>query len=1095
MAGLFDDVLESTNKLQPTGLFDDVLAPREGRGTALARGLAQGVTANWLDELTGLRAAGGAMGPLVGAGLLGYEKLTGKGGGATKAYEEARDVERAKAKESEKQFPGTTLTGQIVGGLGVPVGGMGGAATLGARMLRGAGVGAGFGAAAGAGAGEGATDTATKGLLGGVIGAPIGAIAPPLVEGLIRGGQAISAPLVNAVRGAINPEAEAARRVAGAIGTDIRNDPNAAARVTPAEFQAASHKGGPATLMDLGGETTRGLARSAANTSPEGRFALNQAIDNRFEGQGGRVTDWLEGTFHYPNAEAQQRAIDATARSVNRPAYARAYDAGDKPIWSPELERLSASPTVLGAMRGAERKWKDWQVIDGFGAMNPPARVENGGILSFGGGGLKTFPNIQYWDYTARDLAGRAQTARAAGNMSEAARYGGLEKAIKTELDQIVPEFGEARLGAKGFFGAENALEAGENFVGAGARFGNREARTALSKMLPPERQLFQDGYVSRLVERIRAAPDRRNVINQMAQSPAAREELHIALGPQRANEIEAGLRIEGIMDLARGAVQGNSTTARQLAELGLAGGAGSMGGLGIYHQDPTQMTIGAVAGALMAGRRFVDTRVATRVAQLLTSQDRQQLIRGIRIVTNNGRMMDNLRLTDQHIAAAGGQQAPNAGIARANAAEPDQLIPPPRNPAAPPEALANAIKSGVQHNVDWAKFPGQVMQGIQPETPGMWSEGDEYRAQDLLKRRYDWGPQTAFSDVFWPRAGGAGQLTSGAGSRIPPDGGRFKQFQQQMADLKMADLKNKPASTDVEQQVRRAFFDLAGNPPQDAVRLNALRAKLSNIPKDEIDKALLRMKESREANLMNLDNPRDIAAVGDSKLSQGRNDYHTVWIDPISVAGSRIPPRIGASQAPAISGKGTPEITSATPMSAPNPLDTRGPWGQSPPPVTRGAGSTGEKASKTDEALAAIQDALRAHGETSSGVPLVGPAGPKKTTEEVLAAIQDALNIAEVKPSAAGSKMMQPSGGADIPGLAKQLKQALFSDNRQEFPALIQSLKDSLSVSDAKALAQAFSGNRATSKIDAINKISERWESLEKGRLRALSIGDRTAG
>ncbi len=53
-------------------------------------------------------------------------------------------------------------------------------------------------------------------------------------------------------------------------------------------------------------------------------------------------------------------------------------------------------------------------------------------------------------------------------------------------------------------------------------------------------------------------------------------EQIQIALGPQRATELESMLRVENVMNMARGAVQGNSTTARQLFEMGLAGGAGS---------------------------------------------------------------------------------------------------------------------------------------------------------------------------------------------------------------------------------------------------------------------------------------------------------------------------------------------------------------------------------------------------------------------------------------------------------------------------------------------------------------------------------------
>jgi hypothetical protein len=94
-----------------------------------------------------------------------------------------------------------------------------------------------------------------------------------------------------------------------------------------------------------------------------------------------------------------------------------------------------------------------------------------------------------------------------------------------------------------------------------------------------------------------------------------------------------------------------------------------------------------------------------------------------------------------------------------------------------------------------------------------------------------------------------------------------------------------RPASTvsrqtDVEQRIRRAFFEIAGTPPQDSVRLSALRAKLQDIPRQQLDNILLAMKTAREINLMNLDNPRDIKTEESSALHDGNQRYHVLWIE-----------------------------------------------------------------------------------------------------------------------------------------------------------------------------------------------------------------------
>jgi hypothetical protein len=95
--------------------------------------------------------------------------------------------------------------------------------------------------------------------------------------------------------------------------------------------------------------------------------------------------------------------------------------------------------------------------------------------------------------------------------------------------------------------------------------------------------------------------------------------------------------------------------------------------------------------------------------------------------------------------------------------------------------------------------------------------------------------------------------------------------------------LKSRPNESqpiDIQQRIQRAFFEIAGDPPQDSVRLSALRAKLRDISRRQLDEALLAMKRARKANLMNLDNPRDISAEEPSALHDGNRQYHVLWIE-----------------------------------------------------------------------------------------------------------------------------------------------------------------------------------------------------------------------
>jgi hypothetical protein len=147
-----------------------------------------------------------------------------------------------------------------------------------------------------------------------------------------------------------------------------------------------------------------------------------------------------------------------------------------------------------------------------------------------------------------------------------------------------------------------------------------------------------------------------------------------VALGPQRAEELEAGLRVEGIMDLARNAVQGNSTTARQLAELGLAGGAYGFSGGGINpFTDPGAVVNAAIVYGAARGRNAINERLSRRVAEMLVSNDPRILLQGIRTVARNQTLFNSLRSADRGLARIGGDQAPvtpalqAAGISRAD--------------------------------------------------------------------------------------------------------------------------------------------------------------------------------------------------------------------------------------------------------------------------------------------------------------------------------------------------------------------------------------------------------------------------------------------
>jgi hypothetical protein len=670
--------------------IDTAPAPTVSTGSALRRGLADTATFGFSDELKALSEASGipadttagkilgGFAALPGAARLGYEKFTGQPGEATEAYDRALAQARADQRAAEEQHPTAYTLGQVGGGVLTPGLGAAKGATMGARMLNTAKAGALTGALYGVGSGETPTERATGGTTGALLGGTIGAVASPVVDvagfgvnKALLGGKKI----YDWLRAEFNPayvEGAAERRVGQAIAQDQAARP---ATLADLEATAAGHAAGiPRIAADEGGETTMGLARSAANQSPEAREALTEAARDRFAGQSQRGVQFIRNLTGGADATTTQEGLEAAARAANKPAYAKAYAEGAGGVWSPELERLAGSDAVSSAMQSAARKAKDEPIVSGYGAMNPRIAFTPDGRMQFNRGpnGVPTYPDLQYWDLVRRELSDAAQNA--GRGTSEARRLGSFATALNTELDRLVPSYQAARQGAAAAFGAQDALEAGQKFVTA--RGENADFARAISRMSAPERQLFARGYASELADRTLELRDNQNVtIQQYFNSQAGRARSIMALGNDKAAQLEAWVRAESNADRLRVAL-GNSTTARQLAEMGLAGvgagilGEGFIGGdLDKGHYITAALALGAAYGHHRMGG--VDKSIATQIGKMLASDDPAVLQRGVAAVAKSQRLMGALRsagdainsvLSRSGLAAAATEQAMQPG-------------------------------------------------------------------------------------------------------------------------------------------------------------------------------------------------------------------------------------------------------------------------------------------------------------------------------------------------------------------------------------------------------------------------------------------------
>jgi hypothetical protein len=588
---------------------------------------------------------------VTGLSRLGYEHLMPALGFpvpqyGTEAYERGRQRSVERQEAAEAQWPKTYLGGELGGALAGPKYGMlkGGSpwARVGWSALGGGAAGATTEVGKGVSEEKPIGETAAEASKGALTGAGLGVVG----GGVLEGGR----KAVQIGRGLLAPEREAAVRVAESMVSDIEQRGTA---ISPQEAAVADIAGTPLTTMDWAHEGTRRLARWASNQSPEAANEIAQVVIPRYEQQAARVSGFIDRMFGGLDRGAEREGIEQAARNANGPAYRRAYAVGANDLTgqSQRIQDLMQIDEVQAAMKAAEKKWRSRATLDGFG------------------GNFPTEKNLQYWDYVHRELADDARAFARNGRNEDASRIGGLDRMLKDELDTLVPQFAQARRGAYGFFNSENALDAGVDFARNNSVDRMQGAARALSQMSQGDRELFARGFASELISKLRDPAVSANVVNKaFVDSPNAQAALNLALGSTRARQVEALIRVEKIADGARRAM-GNSTTMQQFLDTArqsglLRAGAHGIGGMGAVallegieqgHIDPYHVIVGGILMAVArAGVHQINERTATKVAELLTSQDPGELSRGLQIVSSSRPIFQALRT----LTGAGGRTA-----------------------------------------------------------------------------------------------------------------------------------------------------------------------------------------------------------------------------------------------------------------------------------------------------------------------------------------------------------------------------------------------------------------------------------------------------
>lgn len=495
---------------------------------------------------------GGAATNTYALGLPRYlEALTNPSVPVAQAHEFLKGADAGRAEAA----PIATTAGKVAGYAGqaltLPVSG---AATVGGRAVAAMGQGGTLGLAE---QGIESRGDPIKMLTGGAAGALTGGVASYGMDKAIQAGRAIIDPLRGLAKSGPAEQQASARLLLAAknAGIDDATAQRKLAELGPEGF-----------IADVLGKQGQSLARTSANLSPEARSLLENSSSGRIAGQQDRLIEALQGGTALPGAtikEAQAAAYEAAKPSV-KAAYAKAGEEGfANPINWPDW--IKNTPMVQEAIRAAQADTRNR--VGAFGSQE--------------GSQFAVLDAARQWLATKGFQEGNP-TAKALANK------------LNGFIDDNVASAAEARKLAQGYKQEQAALEVGGNL----ARTRPAPDALAAARTSTNPAQVEQGYLIGKINEINQRAPGKRTV-DLVDNTPMQREALLAALS-SRAGNVTRQTNAERKFLEFDNALKGNSTTARQLIEMGVFGGAGAAGGY-LTGFDP--MAAGSVAGLAALGK------------------------------------------------------------------------------------------------------------------------------------------------------------------------------------------------------------------------------------------------------------------------------------------------------------------------------------------------------------------------------------------------------------------------------------------------------------------------------------------------------------
>lgn len=543
--------------------------------------------------------------PIVGPALLGATER-GAAGLASLINGDSYGDNLARAQQTvqtaQEENPYARMAGGVAGnvatfgalgstGLGARV--LGNTGSLGARVLA---SGLSSGAISGADAairGKDGREIATQAALGTVLGGAL-----PLVA---RGASAAYRNIADRFAGNTVARLAGVRPEVARMLTDtLESDATLGARGQANMARA----GGEAMLADAG-PNARAVLDTAIQRGGSGALVAREAIEGRV-GRGAQdLTTILDDTLGAPQGIFTAREGIRTGTSGARgAAYRSAYE---QPINYADprgmaVEQLIKTRVPQSAINEANALMR----VEGASSKQILAKVADDGSVVF-----ETLPDVQQLDYITRGLNEVAKKGEAAGAMGGQTALGrayeGLSREIRSNLRDLVPEYGQALDIASDAIGQSKAVELGSKALSPSV---SRDIfADAIDGMTAAEKRGVAQGIRSQIDEKVanvtRAVQDgnmdAREAIKGLKDlsSRAAHDKLTALLGQSESDRLINELdRISSSFELRASVAENSKTYARQ-AVSGRIDEMTSPGAIGTAAQGKPINALQRVAQAL----------------------------------------------------------------------------------------------------------------------------------------------------------------------------------------------------------------------------------------------------------------------------------------------------------------------------------------------------------------------------------------------------------------------------------------------------------------------------------------------------------------